>query len=155
MQMMMKTPMRAVAMARLKPNPPSRTGLSRKSSSDAERTIREIGHGGPGRRRSDDRRPIKQRLKFLRGDLQVHQGDQQRDKQRRAGKVTPIQRHGHRVAAGFAKRRGGDLDDPENERDFGNLACVSFSRDCHKTFLFQCRRGDGAAAFSTLLLLSS
>jgi hypothetical protein len=40
------------------------------------------------------------------------------EKNRRAGQITPVQRHGHGIAAGFAKRRGCDLDDPKAERDF-------------------------------------
>jgi len=30
--------------------------------------------------------------------------------------------HGHRVAAGFAQRGRGDLDDPEEQGDLGDLA---------------------------------
>ena len=44
------------------------------------------------------------------------------EKERGAGEIAPIERHGDGVAAGLAQRRGGDLDDPEAEGDFGNLA---------------------------------
>jgi len=54
----------------------------------------------------------------LRGD----QRDEQAEEQRRSGQITPIERHRHGIAAGFAERRRGDLDDPEPEGDGRYLA---------------------------------
>jgi hypothetical protein len=39
-----------------------------------------------------------------------------------ADKIAPVQGHGDAVAAGLAQDSGRDLDDPENEGDFGDLA---------------------------------
>jgi hypothetical protein len=57
------------------------------------------------------------------------QHDEQADEESGALKITPAERHGDGVAAGLAQRRRGDLDDPEDEGDFGDLA---------QRFLFQC-----------------
>ena len=63
-------------------------------------------------------------MELVRGDLDDDQHHQQRKKDRRTDKVTPAQRHGDGIAAGFPQRRRGDLDDPEYERDLGNLARI-------------------------------
>ena len=46
--------------------------------------------------------------------------------QRDAGKIAPVQRHRHRVAARLAERRGENLDDPEALGDLRDFAQCNF-----------------------------
>jgi hypothetical protein len=55
-------------------------------------------------------------------DLRDNEHRQQRQEDRRSGQIAPIQRHRHRVAAGFAEGGRGDLDDTEGQGDFRDLA---------------------------------
>ncbi len=89
---------------------------------DAQRAVGEIRHGGSEGGRGHDRAPIEERVEFFRHDLGDYQRNQQAEEQRGPGQIAPVERHRHRVAAGFAEGRCGDLDDPEGERDFGDLA---------------------------------
>ncbi len=47
-------------------------------------------------------------------------------KERVAGEIALIQRHGHGVAASFAERRCGALYDPEDEGELGILRSIKF-----------------------------
>jgi hypothetical protein len=71
---------------------------------------------------SDQRQPVQDRLKSSRQNLHRDQHDQRNEEQRAASEITPIERHGHGIAAGFAKRGGGDLDNPKDQGNFRNLA---------------------------------
>jgi len=72
-------------------------------------------------------------MKFLRHDLRDHRGDENADEDEAADGVAEIHRHRNGVAAGFAKRGRDDLDDPEYQRDFRDLA--SFDLLIHAGFL--------------------
>ena len=90
---------------------------------DAERAVDEIGDRGADGGRRDDHGPVQKRMELLRADL----GRRRRSakiaaKIAVASRVAEIHRHRHGVAAGLAERRREDLDDPEAERDFRNLA---------------------------------
>jgi hypothetical protein len=61
-------------------------------------------------------------MEFLRRDLRRDQHDQRCQKQQASHQITPVECHGDGVAAGLAEGGGGDLDDPEDKRDFRNLA---------------------------------
>ena len=54
-------------------------------------------------------------------DLGADSDKEDCDKDRRAHQIAEIQRHRHRVATGLAERGRENLDEPEAERDFGNL----------------------------------
>ena len=66
-----------------------------------------------------------------RGHLAADEGEQYRQEDRRAEQIAQVQRHAQRVAAGLAQRRGEDLDDPEAERDGGNLAGQAIRVETH------------------------
>jgi hypothetical protein len=51
-----------------------------------------------------------------------------RRKNQGANQVAEIHRHRDRIAAGLAQGGAEDLDDPEDESDFGNLAKQNFAR---------------------------
>src|SRR5204863_6300079 len=104
-----KTAMTADAIGRLSARPPALTGLSRKSPTS---------EGGG----SDNRRPVKKGPELRGANLRGDQRDEQAEEQRRSGQIAPIERHRHGIAAGFAERRRGDLDDPEPEGDGRYLA---------------------------------
>jgi len=61
-------------------------------------------------------------VKLLRADLDENQHKQRGQEDEGAGQVAEIHGHRDRVATGFTKRRGEDLDDPEAEGDGGDLA---------------------------------
>ena len=61
-------------------------------------------------------------MKFLRRNLQRDKNDKRSEKQGRPGEIAPVQGHRDGIAARLAKRRRGDLDDPEDKRDSGHLA---------------------------------
>ncbi len=90
--------------------------------SDPQGAVGEVGHGGAECRRGHDGRPVQRRMKFSRGDLQADQPDQGHQEQRGSGQIAPIEGHGDGIAAGLAQGGCGDLDDPEHQGDFGNLA---------------------------------
>src|SRR5664280_2461118 len=60
-------------------------------------------------------------MKALREKLRGHQNDERSEKNCCSGEIAPVQSHGHRVPTSLAERGGGDLDDPEDERDFRDL----------------------------------
>jgi hypothetical protein len=60
-------------------------------------------------------------MKAAGGDLKTHQRQQRDHKQRGAGEIAPLQRHGDGVAGRLAQRGRCDFYDPEDQRDFGNL----------------------------------
>src|SRR5262249_40019158 len=66
--------------------------------------------------------PIKRGVKFLRCDLPDHQRDEQRQENRDTDQISPIKSHRDGIATGLTQSRGGDLDDPENQRDLRHLA---------------------------------
>jgi hypothetical protein len=90
--------------------------------SDSERAVGEIGHGGAGGRGCHDHKPVEQRRKGSRGNLRNEGGQQDANENQAADRIAERHRHRNRVAAGFAKRGCEYLDEPEHERDFGNLA---------------------------------
>ena len=55
-------------------------------------------------------------------DLKADQRQQRHHKQPGAGGTAPLQRHGDSTATGLAQCGGGDLGDPERERDLGKIA---------------------------------
>ena len=57
-------------------------------------------------------------MKALCEDLRGHQHNQCPKENCRSDEIPPVQRHRHGVAACLTERRGGDLDDPEDESDF-------------------------------------
>jgi hypothetical protein len=65
-------------------------------------------------------------------------------KEERSGQISPIQRHGHGIAAGLAQRRCGDFYYPENERDLGDFAQRIFGNfDAHDFYSFDLSAGKG------------
>ena len=110
-----------------------------------KRAIGEIGHSGAEGRGCDDCRPIEVRMEPAGRDLKADQHHQRHHKQHGAGEIAPLQRHGDSIAAGLAQRGGGDLDDPEYERDLGNLA-----EDSSSLFAFHFLRGQLAVDDSFL-----
>ena len=60
-------------------------------------------------------------MKFFRRNLQADEQHQGCEEQSSPGQIAPVERHGDGIAAGLAQRRCRDFDDPESERDFGNL----------------------------------
>ena len=92
-------------------------------------------------------------MKALREDLRGHQYDQRPKKNCRSDEIAPVQRHRDGVAACFTERRGSNLDDPEDESDFGDfcqgvawhLGLVS----CHG-FTFSCILPTGEPPFRFL-----
>jgi hypothetical protein len=65
--------------------------------------------------------PVQERPELFGNDLQRDQHDQRRQEYCRTRQIAPVQGHGDRVAAGFAERCRRYLDDPEAERDRGDL----------------------------------
>src|SRR6185437_2493508 len=108
---------------------------------------------GAERGRGNDRCPVQKRMKALREDLRGHQYDQRPKKNCLSDEVAPVQRHRDGVAACFTERRGSNLDDPEDESDFGDfcqgvawhlglvswhcftLRCILTTADCTVLFL--------------------
>jgi hypothetical protein len=89
---------------------------------DPQRTIGEVGHRracGGGR---DDHKPVQPGMECLGGNLRDDRDHKNADEDKAADRVPEIQRHGSGIAAGFAERRREDLDGPEYQRDFRNLA---------------------------------
>lgn len=105
------------------------------------RAVGKVSHGGASGGGGNDRCPVQPGIEFLRPNLQDDQHKQEREEQRRSGEVSPIQCHGHGIAAGLAQRRRRDLDDPEDQCDFGNLARGSFKCTCHLTSVFSLHIG--------------
>ena len=96
---------------------------------DPQRTVREVGQRRPHRRCGDNRCPIQHRVKLLRSYLCDDRHDKDGCENSSANEIAQIQRHRNGISASFSKRRGGDLDDPENQRNLWNLAqallCIS------------------------------
>jgi hypothetical protein len=67
-------------------------------------------------------------MKRMHCDLPDDERNQQRKENGRSDEVAQIQRHRDGAAEGLSKRCSGDLNDPENERDFGNFASLLLSR---------------------------
>ena len=92
---------------------------------DTERAIGEISERRSYRRRRDDRDPIEDRVKFPSPNLRIDRNGEDDGEDSRADEIAEVQRHRKRIAACFAERRGCNLDQPKNERDFRHLAyCV-------------------------------
>ena len=72
-------------------------------------------------------------MKPCRADLEGRDGSQDQREHRRAGEVTPPERHGEGVTSGLAQRRREDFQDPESERDLGDLGRVGGGAD-HQGF---------------------
>ena len=89
---------------------------------DAERSIGKVGHGGAECGGGNDRGPVKDRAKPACQDLRDHQCDQCAEEKSGAGQIAPAECHRYRIAAGLSQRRGGDLDNPEEQGDFRHLA---------------------------------
>jgi hypothetical protein len=70
-------------------------------------------------------------MKLLRNNLCGNERDERHKKQERSSQISPVERHGHGIAAGLAQRRCGDFYDPENERDLGNFAERIFGGSIH------------------------
>jgi hypothetical protein len=84
-----------------------------------------------GRRRNNGG-PIEEGTKPLHSDLDSHERDQGREKNRTSDQVSLVDHdigfepgHGDHITAGFAKGGGKDLDEPEAERDFGDFGGVA------------------------------
>jgi hypothetical protein len=84
------------------------------------------------RRRCNDGGPIEEGTKPLHSDLDSHECDQGRKKNRTSDQVSLVDHdigfepgHGDRITAGFAKSGGKDLNDPEAECDFGDFRGVA------------------------------
>ena len=69
------------------------------------------------------------------GATHADSGDKQCGEDAGCREVTEIHRHRHRITASFAKRCGGNLDDPEQQRDFRHLAGGMFGRSAHNISL--------------------
>jgi hypothetical protein len=97
-------------------------------------------------------------MKLFRNDLRGHQRDQRNKEQQAAGKIPPVQCHRDGVAAGFAQSRGGDLDDPEDQRDFRHFAqdfvFGCFTRICRCCALSRMSRINTARARGFVATLS-
>ena len=63
-------------------------------------------------------------MKLFRENLPDDEDDEGCEEYRRSDQVAPAEGHRDRVTPGLAECRGGDLDDPEDDGDFGNLAGV-------------------------------
>ena len=70
-------------------------------------------------------------MKFLGRDLDAYQDDQGQQENGAPGQVAQVHGHGDSVAAGLAKSRRENLDDPKAEGDFWNfvLHCWGYNRD--------------------------
>jgi hypothetical protein len=60
-------------------------------------------------------------VKFLRPDLGDDAGHEDDQEDQRRDQVSQVHRHGDSVAAGLAQGSREDLDDPESQRDRGDL----------------------------------
>ena len=101
---------------------------------DAERAVGKISKGGACCGGGDDGGPIEGRVKPVGADLGDDKGNEKRGEDGRADEIAKVHGHGDSVAAGLAERGGGDLDDPENERDFRHLAHDFVGRAVHFKF---------------------
>ena len=61
-------------------------------------------------------------MKLLRPNLRPHCDRKKHKENNRARRVPQVQRHGERVATGFAQRSRSNLDNPETDRDFRHFA---------------------------------
>jgi hypothetical protein len=61
-------------------------------------------------------------MKFLRGDLRNHRNGEDADENEAADGIAKVHGHRNRVASGLPERRREYLDDPEDQRDFRDLA---------------------------------
>jgi hypothetical protein len=95
---------------------------------DARRAIRKVRHRCPGSRSRDNHAPIQERMKGFRSDLSRHRDREQGEENDGAESVAQVHRHGKGISARLAQRRGGHLDDPKGQDDFGNLARSDFVR---------------------------
>jgi hypothetical protein len=62
------------------------------------------------------------RVEVFREYLRDDQNDEQAEEKSGAGEIAPVECHRDGVAAGFTECCRGDLDNPEDKRDFGDLA---------------------------------
>jgi hypothetical protein len=95
------------------------------------KTVCEVSQRRTSSGRSNDGRPVEERMEFLGDDLSNHKNHERSGEDRRTNQIAvrvrrgrglPEPSHGHRVAAGLTQSCCKNLDNPKRERDCWNFA---------------------------------